>query len=175
MRQFCFHSQKHPPILIHGKMSNENENLNDFVKDETIVTKYKTAAGFANSAIKTVADACIEGAKVLDLCNLGDDNINAQAALVYKTNKGMQKGVAFPTSVSVGNIVCHLSPLRNDVEAELTLKSGDVVRIELGAHVDGYIAQVAQTIVVGATKVCCLMKRLMLVRKIQCLGERRTF
>jgi len=130
----------------------EAPKSDDFIKDETIVTKYKTAATFANTALKTVVDACVEGAKVLDLCRLGDETIALLAAGVYKASK-LQKGVAFPTSVSVGNVICHLSPLPSDAEAAVQLKKGDFVRIELGAHVDGYIAQVAQTIVVGASKV----------------------
>lgn len=36
----------------------------------------------------------------------------------------------------------------------MTLKKGETVRVELGAHVDGYVSEVAHTIVVGASKVC---------------------
>ena len=52
----------------------------------------------------------------------------------------------------MNQIVCHLSPLKSDPEASLVLKDGDVVRVELGAHVDGYIGQVAHTLVIGASK-----------------------
>ena len=45
--------------------------------------------------------------------------------------------------------VCHNSPLPADSG---TLKDGDVVKIDLGAHVDGYIAVVAHTHVVGQVK-----------------------
>jgi len=31
------------------------------------------------------------------------------------------------------------------------LVAGDVVKVDLGVHVDGYIAQAAETVVVGAT------------------------
>jgi methionine aminopeptidase len=61
-------------------------------------------------------------------------------------------GIAFPTSVSPANVICHLSPITADAEAFPTLKTNDTVRIELGAHIDGYIAQAAHTIVVGSSK-----------------------
>jgi methionine aminopeptidase len=43
--------------------------------------------------------------------------------------------------------------LVSDPEAEWVLQDEDVVRIELGVHIDGYIAQVAHTVFLGATKV----------------------
>uniref|UniRef100_A0A8C5CF17 Proliferation-associated 2G4, b n=1 Tax=Gadus morhua TaxID=8049 RepID=A0A8C5CF17_GADMO len=66
---------------------------------------------------------------------------------VFKKEKDMKKGIAFPTSVSVNNCVCHFSPLRSD--AEIILKDGDLVKIDLGVHVDGFISNVAHSLVVG--------------------------
>ena len=34
-------------------------------------------------------------------------------------------------------------------EADQTLEEGDMVKIDMGAHIDGYIAVVAHTVVVG--------------------------
>lgn len=62
----------------------------------------------------------------------------------------MKKGIAFPTCISVNNCVCHFSPLRS--EADLKLTDGDVVKIDLGAHIDGFIAVAAHTVIVGASK-----------------------
>ncbi|CAI5647527.1 unnamed protein product [Oreochromis niloticus] len=62
----------------------------------------------------------------------------------------MKKGIAFPTCVSVNNCVCHFSPLKSD--PEIILKDGDLVKIDLGVHVDGFISNVAHSFVVGVTK-----------------------
>lgn len=62
----------------------------------------------------------------------------------------MQKGMSMPTCVSVDNCICHFSPLRSD--PPVTLKNGQLVKIDLGVHIDGYIATAAHTVVVGATK-----------------------
>ena len=66
-------------------------------------------------------------------------------ATLYK-NLTKPKGIAFPTTVSPRNFVCNLSPLDSDPEASLTIQEGDVVRVELGVHIDGYIAQAAKTV-----------------------------
>ncbi|KXS22499.1 proliferation-associated protein 2G4-like protein [Gonapodya prolifera JEL478] len=130
-----------------AKVADEDKGL----EDPNVVTKYKTAADIANRALRSVLAACTDGASVLHLCMLGDRDIEEQCAKVYKTND-IKKGIAFPTTVSPNPYICHLSPLSTDAESRLTLSTGDVVRVELGAHVDGYPALVGHTIVVGASK-----------------------
>lgn len=62
----------------------------------------------------------------------------------------MEKGVAFPTCVSVNNVVGHYSPLKSE---DSQVKNGDVVKVELGCHIDGFVGQVAHTVVVGQKEV----------------------
>lgn len=52
--------------------------------------------------------------------------------------------------MSVNNAVAHFSPLASDPSAAQTLTAGDVVKLHLGAHIDGYAAVSAETVVVGA-------------------------
>ena len=59
--------------------------------------------------------------------------------------KQLFKGIAFPTCISVNEICGHFSPLEDESYA---IKEGDLVKIELGAHVDGFAAFAAHTIVV---------------------------
>lgn len=61
------------------------------------------------------------------------------------------QGIAMPTCVSIDNCICHFSPLRSD--PPVILKNGQFVKIDLGAHIDGFIAVAAHTVVVGASKV----------------------
>jgi methionine aminopeptidase len=57
-------------------------------------------------------------------------------------------GIAFPTAISPNNTVAHSSPIGSEPEAETTLKAGDVVKISLGAHIDGFAGILADTIIV---------------------------
>jgi len=57
----------------------------------------------------------------------------------------MEKGIAFPLCISVNEICGHFSPLK---ENSTKMSSGDVVKIDLGIHIDGFIAMGAHTMVV---------------------------
>ncbi|KAG6856886.1 hypothetical protein H0H87_012466 [Tephrocybe sp. NHM501043] len=121
---------------------------------EADLTKYKTAADIIHGVTKKLIELAVEGAKVIDICVEGDKLIEAGTAGVYnKSVKGVKvsKGLAFPTSISVNNAVAHFSPLASDPQSTLVLAKDDVVKIQLGAHIDGFASISAETIVVGAT------------------------
>lgn len=120
------------------------------IAEDLVVTKYKMGGDIANRALTLVVEEAKPGVSVLSLCQKGDAFIMAETGKVFKKEKEMKKGIAFPTSVSVNNCVCHFSPLKSDPDC--TLKDGDLVKIDLGVHVDGFIANVAHSFVVGATK-----------------------
>lgn len=93
------------------------------------------------------------GAKVVDICRFGDNFIESRAAAVYKNKVNGQllsKGIAFPVCVSVNECVCHSSPLESDTSVP-PLALGDLVKIDLGCHVDGLIAVAAHTVRVGVS------------------------
>jgi len=118
------------------------------LSDEAVVTKYKTAAEIANKTLEGVISQCLPDKKISDICAFGNLVAQAQCKQIYKTGK-ISKGLAFPTCISVNNCVCHNSPLPADSG---TLKAGDVVKIDLGVHVDGFISVLAHTMVVGRTE-----------------------
>lgn len=108
-----------------------------------VVTKYKNAAEIVNKALKLVLSDCKPKAKVVDLCEKGDSFIREQTGNMYKNVKRkIERGVAFPTCISVNNTVCHFSPLASD---ETVLEEGDILKIDVGCHIDGFIAVVAHT------------------------------
>lgn len=124
----------------------EDENT---IADNTVVQKYKVAGNIVNKALQTLITGCKVGASAKALCQKGDHILEQETGKKYKNEPEMKKGIAFPTCLSVNNCICHFSPSKND--PDYTLKAGDVVKIDLGAHIDGFIAVAAHTIVVGAT------------------------
>ncbi|KAH9490552.1 Proliferation-associated protein 2G4 [Bulinus truncatus] len=130
--------------------SEEPENVETTPANDIVVTKYKMAGDMVNAILKELIAKCKEGVSVLELCEYGDNRLNEETSKVFKKDKEMKKGVAFPTCVSINNCICHFSPLKSD--PPVIIKDGDVVKIDLGAHVDGYIAVVAHTVIVGANK-----------------------
>eukprot|EP00798_Chlamydomonas_sp_ICE-L_P009206 gene9206-16346_t len=114
------------------------------LSNSDVVTKYKAAAEIVNKSIAAVIAMCKDGAKIVDMCSAGDAHINKECEKIFK-GKNIEKGVAFPCCVSANNTVGHFSPCATD---ETTLRTGDIVKIDLGCHIDGFIATHAQTIVV---------------------------
>ncbi|CAL5200944.1 unnamed protein product [Lathyrus oleraceus] len=108
-----------------------------------VVTKYKSAAEIANKALQLVISECKPKVKIVDICEKGDSFIREQTGNMYKNvKKKIERGVAFPTCISVNNTVCHFSPLASD---ETVLEEGDILKIDLACHIDGFIAAVAHT------------------------------
>ncbi|XP_054731503.1 proliferation-associated protein 2G4 [Anastrepha obliqua] len=127
----------------------EKEAPEKTIAEDLVVTKYKLAGEIVNKTLKAVIDLCVTDASVRDVCTKGDNLIIEETNKVYKKEKDLKKGIAFPTCLSINNCVCHFSPSKND--PDYTLKEGDVVKIDLGAHIDGFIAVAAHTIVIGAS------------------------
>jgi len=90
---------------------------------------------------------CVPNASIVEICAFGDAEIDREAGKVYNKKK-FEKGVAFPVCVSVNEVVGHYSPLPSE---NTTLKEGDVAKIDLGVHIDGFIALVAHTVVVSSS------------------------
>ncbi|KAI9380590.1 hypothetical protein POPTR_016G119700v4 [Populus trichocarpa] len=108
-----------------------------------VVTKYKSAAEIVNKALQLAISECKPKVKIVDICEKADSYIREQSGNMYKNvKKKIERGVAFPTCVSVNNTVCHFSPLASD---ESVLEEGDVVKIDMGCHIDGFIAVVGHT------------------------------
>eukprot|EP00586_Coscinodiscus_wailesii_P005248 CAMPEP_0172481694 /NCGR_PEP_ID=MMETSP1066-20121228/7752_1 /TAXON_ID=671091 /ORGANISM="Coscinodiscus wailesii, Strain CCMP2513" /LENGTH=402 /DNA_ID=CAMNT_0013244235 /DNA_START=156 /DNA_END=1364 /DNA_ORIENTATION=- len=129
----------------------EEEEITD-LSDSNVCTKYQEASKIVNLALKGLVEMCVAGAKVIDLCQFGTTVIDTQAKKLYtKKVKGaaIERGVAFPVCISVNEIVCNHSPLSSE---ELPpLENGDIVKIDLGCHIDGYISVAAHPLIVGAT------------------------
>jgi len=126
----------------------ESEEL-PTIADDLVVTKYKMAAEIVNKVLKELVESCKATASVRDLCILGDKRLAEETGKAFKKDKKLTKGIAFPTCISVNNCICHFSPLTS--EPDVILGDGDMVKIDMGAHIDGFIAVVAHTVVVGAS------------------------
>jgi len=137
----------------------ENDEVEEEEEDEAavndlgnsdIVTKYQCAGKIVNDVLQLLISKLQPETKAIDLCELGDQMVIELSGKVYAQKKGgkkMDRGLAFPTCISVNNCVGHYSPLQS--EGEVVIKQGDMVKIDVGVHIDGYIAVVAHTVVCG--------------------------
>jgi len=131
------------------EVGSEEEEEETLEKNPAVLDKHKSAALIAQDTLKYVTALCVAGADVSTICSQGDAMIDAEVAKVYnsKKSKVQEKGIAFPTCISVNEICGHYSPLKDESRK---LAEGDLVKIDLGVHIDGFVAQVAHTTVIGA-------------------------
>lgn len=136
----------------HQTGDEEDEELD--LGNSDVCTKYREAGKIANMALEGVITQCTAGAVVLDICKFGDAVVTKSCAGIYRAKKNgqtVEKGIGFPTCISVNECVCHNSPLESEAANQPVLADGDIVKIDLGVHIDGFIAVVAHTLVVGST------------------------
>ncbi|EPX74904.1 curved DNA-binding protein Cdb4 [Schizosaccharomyces octosporus yFS286] len=131
-----------------GKEVKQETTVDYSLNNSETINKYKLAGEVSQNVLKKVVDLCKEGAKLFDICVRGDQLLEEAVGKVAR-GKDSYKGIAFPTAVSPNGVAAHLSPLSSDPEANITLKAGDVVKVFLGAHIDGFASLVATTLVVS--------------------------
>jgi curved DNA binding protein len=122
--------------------------------DSNQISLLKAAGEIATAALEECTKKCIPGANIMQLCQESDEFIVKafQSSAHWPKVKG---GVSFPTCISVNNVICHFSPCNSNEERENEwfweqLEEGCVVKIELGAHVDGFPAMVGHSFVCGS-------------------------
>jgi len=153
----------------------ESDNEEFTIANDLVVTKYKMAGDIANRVLKNLIERCVLGVSALELCKIGDDMIVQETDKVYKKEKEIQKGIAFPTQANINNCICHYAPLSsvgsngksfhtskskdfwveyicNHFRSDFIVKENDIVKLDLGVHIDGYIAVVAHTVFMSEEK-----------------------
>lgn len=111
-----------------------------------VLDKYQTAGRIAQTVLGELIEKCQAGADIHELCVFGNKRITEECAKVF-FNKKMEKGIAFPVSISPNDICGHFSPLKED---SFALADGDLVKIDLGVQIDGFPVLLAHSVLVGS-------------------------
>lgn len=123
----------------------ENNQEEKTLTSAGVLDKYKAAGEIANSVLREILSKCMDGADIHDLCKFGNNRIREELDKTY-TSKNIEKGPAFPVCISVNQVCCHFCPLKED---SISLKNGDLVKIDLGVHIDCFPVMVAHSMIVG--------------------------
>lgn len=100
-----------------------------------VLKKYVQAGRIAGEARDFGIEHVREGGSALEL-------VNAIEALIRE--RGGE--CAFPVNIGVNEVAAHYTPGGN---SDIRFRQGDVVKIDVGAHVDGYPGDTAATVEVG--------------------------
>ena len=104
------------------------------MKDE-IFENYRLAGELAAAVIKKGAHEIRPGASYADVVGFIEDLVSAEGS-----------GLAFPLNVSLNEDAAHDTA---SLEDSREFSKGDLVKLDLGIHVDGYIADTAITVDLG--------------------------
>ena len=100
--------------------------------DSTTFNKYLEAGKIAAEVREDIRRHVEEGMSVLEICN-------------YVESETSSKGgkPAFPCNVSINDVAAHYTARPQD---DLVIPKDSIVKIDLGVHVDGFIADTAVTV-----------------------------
>jgi methionyl aminopeptidase len=100
--------------------------------DDSVYENYKRAGKIAADARDYGVSLLKPGTRLLDVAIMIETRIKKNGA-----------SLAFPVNIALNTLAAHYSPRHDD---PLLFKKGDVVKLDVGAHVDGYIADTAVTV-----------------------------
>ncbi|MCD6562966.1 MAG: type II methionyl aminopeptidase [Thermoproteales archaeon] len=103
-----------------------------FMLTDDEIEKYLKAGDIVHDTLNLALDVVKEGVSLLEIAEKLENNI---------VSKGGQP--AFPVNISINEIAAHYSPAVNDTKI---IPSKSIIKVDVGAHVDGYIADAAITI-----------------------------
>jgi len=103
--------------------------------EEEIRKKYEQAQSIAKEVLKFSEPLIKLNARAFDI-----------AEEIEKKMKSLGGLPAFPVNISINEVAAHYTP---DINDSLVLKENDLVKVDFGVHIDGYISDNAFTICVG--------------------------
>ncbi|KAJ1663117.1 hypothetical protein IW140_005332 [Coemansia sp. RSA 1813] len=118
------------------------------MSSNSIDAKYYSSSAIVNEVLRLTQGVAVPGMSVAAICSYADALVEAYTQSVYRKEQDIERGVSIPTTVSVNSIIQNYSPSQNN---DYVLRDGDVVKIEVGAHIDGYNASAAHTVVASST------------------------
>lgn len=116
-------------------LSGESAGMTDVDLDGDRFEKYREAGAILRETMDAAAERVEPGTTHLSVAEFAESEIRSAGA-----------EPAFPANISIDEEASHASPSRDD---ETTFEDGDLVCLDLGVHVDGWIADAAVTIDLG--------------------------
>ncbi|MFQ5837956.1 MAG: type II methionyl aminopeptidase [Thermoplasmata archaeon] len=104
--------------------------------DEEALEKQRLAGKVARQALEHGLRLIKEGQSLLEVAEKTEQVILDKGTLP-----------AFPANISIDSVAAHFTPRHDD--GELVFTKGSLVKLDVGVHVDGYLADNASTVEVG--------------------------
>jgi len=103
--------------------------------EKEILDSYINAGKIAAQALNYGKTLIKVDAKVVDVCDKVEEKI-----------RSLGGSIAFPAQISINNIAAHFCPVQDD---PLVFKEGDLAKLDLGVHINGFVADTATSVNLG--------------------------
>lgn len=103
--------------------------------DQDALDSIIKAGAVTREALQLGAGMIAEGVSLLSVAERTEEHIRKRGAKP-----------AFPVNIGINQVAAHYTPASNDIS---TFHRGDVVKLDVGAHVNGYMGDTAMTVEVG--------------------------
>jgi len=104
--------------------------------EKDVLDAYKKAGSIAATCLREGAKLIVPGASMRDVL----DRIEARI-------KELGGSPAFPAQIALNSIAAHYCPTDRD---DVIFKEGDIAKLDIGVHVNGFVADTATTVNLGA-------------------------
>lgn len=113
-------------------------------QDDEWRNNYRKAAEVHRQVRHWVQETARPGTTLTELAVGVDDGVRALLNNPgLEPGSALQSGLGFPTGLALNNCVAHFTP--NPGQKEIVLKSSDVMKVDFGVHINGWIVDSAFT------------------------------
>ena len=106
----------------------------------SIPDEYFKAGSIASEIRAEIRRMVHVGSRLLDICSGVEDMIR---------DRGGEP--AFPCNVCVNSVAAHYTSMKDDTSV---VEDGDLVKVDFGVHVNGYLVDTAMTISFNPLRIC---------------------
>lgn len=114
------------------------------IHDDSFLNNYRKAAEIHRQVRDWMQDSVRPGQALTDIAVGIEDGVRAlldNAGL--EAGQGLESGMGFPTGLALNNCVAHYTP--NPGQKEIFLQESDVMKVDFGVHINGWIVDSAFT------------------------------
>ncbi|KAM0321771.1 hypothetical protein ACHAQA_009867 [Verticillium albo-atrum] len=119
-------------------------------QDDEFFRNYRKAAEIHRQARKWVHDTVRPGHTLLDIAEGIEDSVRAMLGNAgLETGDGLKSGMGFPTGLCLNHETAHYTP--NPGQKAVVLQHQDVMKVDFGVHINGWIVDSAFTLAFDPT------------------------
>lgn len=137
----------------HGRDENNSRTTNEEIRhlsrlhlqDDECLNDYRRAAEVHRQVRQWVQHAAKPGISLNEIAEGIEDGVRALLGHQgLEPGDSLKAGMAFPTGLPLNNCAAHYTP--NPGQKEIVLQADDVMKVDFGVHVNGWIVDSAFTV-----------------------------